>query len=60
VYNSLGQKVKSLLDRDFAAGRYSTVWDGRDSHGSEVASGVYFYRLVSGGEVITKKMLLLK
>jgi flagellar hook assembly protein FlgD len=43
-----------------SAGRYSVVWDGRDNSGNSVGSGMYFYRLETGGVALVKKMLMLK
>jgi hypothetical protein len=60
IFNTLGQKVRSLVDRDAIPGGYSVMWDGRDGAGSQVASGMYFYRLTVNGVVATKKMVLLK
>jgi hypothetical protein len=45
VYNLLGQHVRTLVHEEQAAGRITTVWDGRNAAGSVVGSGVYFYRL---------------
>jgi hypothetical protein len=41
-------------------GRYEVVWDGKDNKGSDVASGVYFYRIQSVDLVDCKKMLLIR
>jgi hypothetical protein len=61
VYNVAGQLVKAVLDESRAAGSYTDVrWDGRDAAGSAVASGVYFYKLVTDGFSQTRKMVLLK
>lgn len=60
VFNLLGQKVNTLIDRDEAAGTYSINWNGTDASGHKVATGVYFYRLRAGDYVETKKMILLK
>ena len=38
----------------------SIEWRGTDEHGRVVTSGVYFYRLIAGKEIISKKMVLLK
>ena len=42
------------------AGRYITLWDGRDNNGIPVSSGTYFYKLKAGNFFDQKKMLLLK
>jgi hypothetical protein len=60
VFNVLGQKVATLLDRDEPAGVHSVEWNATDESGSAVASGVYFYRLVSENFADEKKMLLLR
>ncbi|MCP4546852.1 MAG: hypothetical protein GY835_28190, partial [bacterium] len=43
-----------------AAGHHSVTWNGRDSAGQSVASGVYFYSIDAGPLQKTSKMLLLK
>ena len=60
IYNIKGQKVKILIDEVLSAGQHSVVWDGRDSNGNRVGSGIYLYRLQTGSEEQVRKMLLLK
>jgi flagellar hook assembly protein FlgD len=60
VYNVLGQEVRLLIDGYLPAGKHSVVWDGRDDNNQQVSSGVYFYRLVSQGNALTRKMIMLK
>jgi len=60
VFNLLGQRIRTLLDRPMAHGKHSVVWDGRDSSGEDVASGVYFYRVAAGANTETRKMVKLK
>jgi hypothetical protein len=60
VYNVLGQKVVTLVDRDQEAGQHSVDWQGRNVSGREVSSGMYLYRLQVGSEAVTQKMTLLK
>jgi Secretion system C-terminal sorting domain len=55
VYDVLGREVETLVNQNQKVGRYEVTFDG-----SRLASGVYFYRLVAGNHVITKKMLMLK
>jgi len=60
IFDALGQKVRTLVNKPQSAGVYSVVWDGRDEAGLEVATGLYFYRIVSGDFVQSRKMLLLR
>ncbi len=60
VYNTLGRRVKTLVDQSQSAGRYAVEWNGTDDSGHNVASGIYLYRLIRGGESQCKKMILLK
>jgi glycerophosphoryl diester phosphodiesterase len=60
VFNSLGQKVKTLADEIKEAGYYNVIWDGRDERNAGVAAGIYFYRIQGGSFVKTKKMIYLK
>ncbi|HPN74714.1 MAG TPA: DUF3160 domain-containing protein [Candidatus Marinimicrobia bacterium] len=58
IYNLLGQKITTLADNHQPAGRYHLIWNGRDSHGNNVASGIYFYKLTAGIFTQVKKMVL--
>ncbi len=60
VYNILGRKVTDLVDQVMTPGRYEAVWNGTDSDGRTVVSGIYFTRMHSGDFVSSRKMLLLK
>ncbi|MBD3403650.1 T9SS type A sorting domain-containing protein [candidate division GN15 bacterium] len=60
VYNVLGRKVTTLLSKDLAAGTHTVEWNGTDSHGAAVSSGVYIYRLTAGEAVLSRKMVLAK
>ena len=60
VYNLLGQRVSTLVDEHRTAGIHETTWNGRDDRGSEVSSGIYFYRLKVNSFTESKKMILMK
>ena len=60
VYNAMGQLVRTLKDGRLDPGRYSTHWDGTNTSGHRVSSGVYFYKMESGQFAATKKMLMVK
>jgi len=66
IYNETGQLVRTLVDREMAAGRHELLWNGRNQSGKAVAAGVYFYRMtVTGkqGEAVfakTNRMAMVK
>ncbi len=60
IYNMLGQKVATVVDREMEAGFHTLSWNGRDASGAALASGVYIYRLRAGDFVKARKMILLK
>ena len=60
LFNVLGQKVITLVDGERAAGQQAVVWDGRDSRGQAVASGIYFARFTAGDFTATRKVEVLK
>ena len=60
VYNVLGQKVATVVDREYSAGRHRVVWDGVPSNGQQVGSGVYFARFRAGDHTVTRKMVVVK
>ena len=47
--------ITTLVDQDLDAGYYTAYWNA-----SSVASGIYFYRIISGNFVSTKKLILMK
>jgi len=60
IFNIAGQKVRTLVSQKQDAGFYKVVWDGHNDTGESVASGLYFYRLVSGSFSNIEKMTLVK
>ncbi|MBD3403079.1 T9SS type A sorting domain-containing protein, partial [candidate division GN15 bacterium] len=60
IINIAGQRVRSLVSSELPAGRHEVTWDGRTDSGAEAASGVYFYRLETNSQVLSRKMMLLK
>ncbi|MFH1373525.1 MAG: T9SS type A sorting domain-containing protein [bacterium] len=60
IFNILGQQVSTLVDETRSAAAYEVDWNGRDNRGRPLASGVYFYRLKTGEQTVTRKMVLLR
>ncbi|MBC8465756.1 T9SS type A sorting domain-containing protein [bacterium] len=60
VFDVMGREIARLAQGDHAAGKYSLIWDSRNSSGQSVVSGMYFYKLEGEGVQLTKKMFLIK
>lgn len=60
VYALTGQLVRVLVDETQAAGIHRVTWDGRDERGVAVAGGLYFYRLSTATQHITRRMILMR
>ncbi|HUI11625.1 MAG TPA: T9SS type A sorting domain-containing protein [Bacteroidota bacterium] len=60
VYNTLGQRVRTLVDAAQATGQYAVTWDGTTDGGAHVASGVYFYRLRTGEFTAVRKLAMIR
>jgi hypothetical protein len=60
VYDLAGRRVRSLVSGELPGGRHSVTWDGRNDEGGHVATGVYVYRLESGAQSLTRKLVLLR
>jgi hypothetical protein len=60
IYSPTGQHLRTLVNEVMNAGSHCVVWDGLDERGYSVPTGVYFYRLVYGSDIATRKMLLIK
>lgn len=58
IYNLLGQQIAVLADDYFNAGRYQIIWNGKDQLCRDVASGIYFYRLLTDDSIQIRKMIL--
>ncbi|MCK4306070.1 MAG: T9SS type A sorting domain-containing protein [Candidatus Eisenbacteria sp.] len=60
IFDATGRLVTTLLRGSLPAGRHQMVWDGRNSKGHEVSSGVYHVRLRSGNLAATTRVVLLR
>jgi hypothetical protein len=60
IYNLVGQLVNTLVNEKIEKGQHTIFWDGTNSAGIPVASGIYFYKLTAPDFVNVKKMVLLK
>lgn len=60
VYDVRGKRIATIADEWRKAGWHTVLWNGRDGAGRQVASGVYVYRLETGGTIVSRKMMLMK
>jgi flagellar hook assembly protein FlgD len=60
IYNVAGELVRTLVDEMKNAGAYSIAWDGRNNAGSDVASGIYFYKMETKDFSQSRKMVMLR
>lgn len=60
IYNTLGQKVRTLVQEKKPAGSHSVSWDGKSDAGRPVSSGIYIYRVSVAGQTASRKMALVR
>ena len=60
VYDITGRLVTTLVNNTMSAGAYKVTWDGKNSSGQSVGSGIYLYRIQANDFVSVKKMVMLK
>lgn len=60
IFDVHGRVVRKLIDAVQPAGRHALIWDGADGGGRPLASGVYFFRLQSAGQLESRRMVLLR
>jgi len=60
IYNVLGQKVRTLVNTNQAAGFQNVIWNGLNEIGEQVSSGIYIYRIEADGFVKSRKMVFMK
>ena len=60
VYGLDGRLIRTVVDEVLAAGSYGPSWDGCDETGRQVASGVYFVRMVAPDKTESRRITLVK
>ncbi len=60
IFNMLGQRVRTLIEKDQSPGYYKIIWDGKNDIGIPSTSGIYIFRLHTKEFTRTKKMIFLK
>ena len=60
VYDASGREVQELVNTDMMPGFHKLTWNGKDMRGQKVASGIYFFRVITPETVKTVKAILLR
>ncbi len=60
IYDISGRRIARLVNENQSKGNHDVGWNGKDAKGTNVASGVYFYKLQAAKETITRKMVILR
>jgi hypothetical protein len=60
VYDITGKLVNTLVNQSMNSGSYNVTWDGKNTLGQNVVSGIYLYRIQANDFVAVKKMIMLK
>lgn len=59
IYNTIGQLVRTIENRNLESGTFNAVWDGRNEQGIKVPNGIYFSVLTYGNVKLSKKIVVL-
>ena len=60
VYDASGRLVRTLVERERTPGKHEIIWDGRDATGRSVTAGVYFCQLECGGEMRSRRIVVIR
>jgi len=60
IYDLLGKEIQTIINSDNSSGIKTVIWNGRDSNGVEMPSGIYLVRFVTEKSSITKRVTLVK
>jgi hypothetical protein len=60
VLNLLGEPVATLVDETLPAGSHQVTWNGLNRDGNIVPSGVYFYKIRHGNQMVTRRMVFVR
>lgn len=60
IYNTAGQLVKEVVNKQFTSGSHTITWDGTNNNGYKVSSGAYIYSLETSNQKISRKMIFSK
>jgi len=59
IYNVMGQKLITLVNKNYSAGSHEVLWNGRNDYGQAVSSGIYLCRIIAGEFNALEKLVLI-
>ena len=60
IYNPMGRRVRTLISETLNAGEHQLSWDGKNDNGTQLSSGIYFFRLETETASVSRKLILIK
>ena len=60
IFNISGQQIASLVSGVMPLGVHDAAWDGKNTEGTRVASGIYLYQLIASGKTITRRLCFIR
>lgn len=60
VYNILGERIRTLLNREYTTGSFEALWDGKNDNNISMTSGIYFIRMEAKNFSQSIKAILIK
>ncbi|OQX95107.1 hypothetical protein B6I21_07150 [candidate division KSB1 bacterium 4572_119] len=60
IYNPMGRRVRTLISKTLNAGEHQLSWDGKNDYGTQLSSGIYFFRLETETASVSRKLILIK
>jgi parallel beta-helix repeat protein len=60
IFNILGENINTILENDLSNGFHQAEWNGKNSNGQNVGSGIYFYTIEADNRIISNKIILIR
>jgi len=60
IFDLTGRRVAVLIDEERSVGRHKAIWNARNETGSKASSGIYFVRATFDGQVLNRKIVLMR
>ena len=60
IYDLKGKVIRELASKKFSSGEHTLIWDGKNSVGNSVTSGIYYYQMLACDIIQTRKMIIVR